>query len=121
MFRPLVAFFLLAGAAMAQEHRHPGAAALSPETGRFYESWKMPGVMPRYTSCCNQQDCAAVEHVRYWNGELQMQRKSDGRWLTIPPAKLESNFDDARDSPDGSSHMCSVGANVYCAVLGSGG
>lgn len=100
--------------ARPQEHSHDG------EVGRFYENWKMPGVTPRTVSCCNQQDCADVEHVRIWNGELQMQRRSDGRWLTIPKEKLESNFDDARDSPDGRSHLCSVGGNVYCAVLGSG-
>lgn len=103
----------LATPVMAQEHSHEGTV------GKFYENWKMPG--PRTVSCCNRQDCEVVEHVRRVNGELQMQRKSDGQWLTIPKEKLESNFDDAYDSPDGQSHMCSVGDNVYCAVLGAGG
>jgi len=107
-------FFVLISVALAQEHSHEG------EVGRFYENWKVPGVIPRSVSCCDKKDCAAVEHVRKWNGELQMQRKRDGRWLSIPREKLESNFDDARDSPDGQSHMCSNGENVYCAVLGDG-
>lgn len=107
-----LALLAFCSVAMAQEHSHEGT------TGRFYERWMMPG--PRTVSCCNKQDCAPVEHVRRWNGELQFQRKRDGQWLTIPPEKLESNFDDAYDSPDGFSHMCSNFDNVYCAVLGSG-
>ena len=99
--------------AHGQEHSHDG------EVGRFYESWQMPA--NRDISCCNRQDCAAVASVRRLQGQLQMQRKSDGEWLTIPPEKLESNYPDARDSPDGQSHMCSNGESVYCAVLGSGG
>jgi len=97
----------------AQEHDHNSVI------GQFYARWMMPD-SGRGISCCNQQDCEAVEHVRRVGGQLQMQRKSDGRWLTIPPGKLESNYDDARDSPDGFSHMCSRGESVYCAVLGSG-
>lgn len=103
---------------LAQDHSHEG------EVGRFYEGWKSPNNrMPdgsRNISCCNKQDCAPVENVRRFDGQLQMQRKSDGQWLTIPPEKLEHNYDDARDSPDGFSHMCSMHGNVYCAVLGSG-
>ncbi len=104
----------------AQEHDHNAMG----ERGQFYESWKTPhNRMPdgsRNISCCSKQDCDAVEHVRYFNGQLQMQRRRDGQWLTIPREKLESNYDDARDSPDGFSHMCSMHGNVYCAVLGSG-
>lgn len=98
--------------ALAQQHNHNNTA------GKFYESWNRPD--NRNMSCCNNQDCAPVDHVRYWNGQLQMQRKSDGEWLTIPKEKLESNYNDARDSPDGFSHMCSNGEYVFCAVLGSG-
>lgn len=99
--------------AVAQEHSHEG------EIGQFYLKWMQPS-SARTVSCCSSIDCADVEHVRYWNGELQMQRKIDGQWMTIPANRLESNYDDARDSPDGRSHMCSNGDNVYCAVLGSG-
>lgn len=102
----------LAVPVMAQEHSHDGIV------GNFYQNWMMPP--SRTVSCCNRQDCEVVEHVRRFNGELQFQRKRDGQWLTIPPEKLESNYDDARDSPDGFSHMCSNFDNVYCAVLGSG-
>ena len=98
----------------AQEHDHDAMG----ERGRFYERWNMPN--NRYVSCCNKMDCDVVEHVRHVGGQLQMQRRRDGEWLTIPPEKLESNYPDARDSPDGQSHMCSNGPSVYCAVLGSG-
>lgn len=96
----------------AQEHSHEG------EVGRFYETWTMPN--NRFVSCCNRLDCESVDHVRWFNGLLQMQRRRDGQWLTIPREKLEQNQGDARDSPDGFSHMCSGGDNVYCAVLGTG-
>jgi|SRR6185295_15036275 len=98
---------------MGQErHSHDG------EVGQFYMRWMQPGT--RTVSCCNNQDCEVVEQVRRFNGQIQMLRKSDGQWLTIPPDRLESNHDDARDSPDGRSHMCSRFDNVFCAVLGSG-
>ena len=111
----IIAIILAMAAAAGQDHDH------NSEIGRFYERWLMPNEgLPRATSCCNNQDCAAVDGVRRQGGMLQMRRKIDGQWLTIPPEKLESNFDDARDSPDGFSHMCSRGQSVYCAVLGSG-
>lgn len=108
----VILLFLSIPHARGQEHEH------NSDTGKFYQTWQQPP--NRTVSCCNNQDCEAVDHVRRWNGQLQMQRKSDGQWLTIPPERLESNHDDARDSPDGRSHMCSRFDNVYCAVLGSG-
>ncbi len=108
---------------LAQEHDH----SIMGERGQFYESWKTPvNRMPdgsRNISCCSKQDCDIVEYVKYIDGKLWMQRRKDGEWLLIPPEKLEHNYDDARDSPDGFSHMCSQpqGSNVYCAVLGAGG
>lgn len=101
-------------ASAQEEHSHDG------EVGRFYEQWLVPGVIPRVTSCCSRRDCDIVEHVRWVDGVLMMQRRKDGAWLTVPREKIESNFEDARDSPDGQSHMCSRGGAVYCAVLGSG-
>lgn len=109
----LAAMGCLASVAGGQEHEH------NSDVGRFYQRWMMPD-SGRVMSCCNNQDCEAVEHVRYLDGQIQMQRKSDGRWLTIPREKLEQSHDDAKDSPDGFSHMCSRGESVYCAVLGSG-
>lgn len=97
----------------AQEHRH-GDEIIPAVTGRFYETWDrpdMPGV-----SCCNRMDCAVVGGVRRVNGRLQAFRKKDGVWLTVPPEKVEHN----RDSPDGESHMCSLGAVVYCFIFGTG-
>jgi hypothetical protein len=109
----LMVAVMVCGVSFGQDHEHD-----SP-TGRWYEKWMMPD-HGRLMSCCNNQDCAAVDEVRRVDGRLQMRRKLDGMWLTIPPEKLESNWDDARDSPDGFSHMCSRGETVYCAVLGSG-
>lgn len=108
----ILAAAMLCLPASAQEHSHDGVV------GQFYQNWMMPP--SRTVSCCNRQDCEVVEHVRRFNGELQMRRKSDGQWLTIPPEKLESNHIEPYDSPDGQSHMCSRFDNVYCAVLGSG-
>jgi len=119
MLRFLVTAILLLAAlrvAFAQEHRHPPEHAAIHD--QFYSKWNRPD--NRFMSCCNQQDCAPVKEVRYWNGALQMRRESDGYWLTIPPEKLEQNYDDARDSPDGGSHLCSIGETVFCAVLGTG-
>lgn len=98
--------------AIAQEHTHEG------EVGKFYFSWMRPD--NRKISCCNNQDCAAVSHVRHINGEWQFQRTIDSVWVTVPDSKIENYVEDARDSPDGKSHMCSNGEYVFCAVLGSG-
>jgi hypothetical protein len=109
----LALLLTMASMALAQEHDH------NTVIGQWYLKWNMPDT-GRAFSCCNNQDCAAVDHVRRQAGQLQMLRKIDGRWMDIPAEKLESNYDDARDSPDGFSHMCSRGETVYCAVLGSG-
>jgi hypothetical protein len=116
----MLRFTLAAAAALAtmslargQEHRHPDTI-YSGALGRFYETWTRPD-MPN-VSCCNYQDCAPVRHVRQVNGRWQAQRESDGLWLTIPPEKIEHN----RDSPDGRSHLCSIGATVFCFIVGSG-
>ncbi len=111
-----VAFCFGASEGGAQEHRHPPEHAALHDL--YYQNWARPD--NRAMSCCNKQDCAPVEHVRRFNGQLQMQRAIDGAWITIPAEKLENNVEDARDSPDGRSHMCSNGEYVFCAVLGNG-
>lgn len=105
----LAAMGCLASVAASQEHSHDG------DVGKFYEGWMRPD-FPE-ASCCNKQDCAPVNHVRYENGRWAMQRASDGVWLDIPPEKIELN----RDTPDGRSHMCSINSTVYCAIVGIGG
>ncbi len=112
----LLVFLLLASPALAQERHHPPEDIAIHE--QFYSTWQRPD--NRFQSCCNNQDCAPVQHVRWVNGELQMQRTLDGVWLTIPKERMEQNVQDARDSPDGRSHMCSSGNLIFCAVLGNG-
>lgn len=86
---------------------------------QFYTNWNMPD--NRGVSCCNRQDCAPVDRVEYKaDGTIWMLRTSDQVWLKIPANKIEHNYNDAKGSPDGRSHMCSAGATVYCAVLGDG-
>ena len=103
----------LTALAHAQDHRHPPEHAAIHE--RFYSNWMRPD-MPR-VSCCNKQDCAPVRHARQVSGRWQAQRESDGAWLDVPPEKVEQN----RDSPDGRSHLCSIGMTVICFVAGIGG
>jgi|SRR6185369_5305079 len=91
----------------------------------FYKDWLRPdpamrtGAGDRQYSCCNNQDCAPVDGVEVRDGEVWMLRHSDQRWLLVPKEKLEHNYPDARESPDGRAHMCSTGVTVYCAVLGA--
>jgi hypothetical protein len=99
--------------AQSQEHRHPDATH-NGAAAEFYSNWMRPD-MPN-VSCCNHQDCTPVRHVRQINGRWQAQRESDGQWLTIPSEKIEHN----RDSPDGRSHLCSIGTTVFCFIVGSG-
>ena len=100
--------------ARGQPHHHP-TETITGAAARFYETWMRPD-QPS-VSCCNQMDCATVSAVRFVGGQIEAQRKSDGAWLRIPPEKIEHD----RDSPDGQSHMCSMGAAVFCFKLGAGG
>ena len=101
--------------ASAQEHRHADAT-YDGATAQFYESWMRPD-MPN-VSCCNKQDCAPASQVRRRpDGRWSVRRDSDGQWLDVPPEKVEHN----RDSPDGRSHLCSIGTTVLCFVVGTGG
>jgi hypothetical protein len=106
-------------------HRHPAPDAEIHE--QFYSKWLRPDPNLRNTetgarmhSCCNNEDCAPVDGVRQDAEGLWMLRHSDQRWILVPPDKIEYSYEDAHDSPDGRSHMCSTGVTVYCAVLGAG-
>ena len=100
--------------ALAQEHHHPNATYFGA-TAQFYETWMRPD-MPT-SSCCNRNDCAPVSEVKRVLGRWKARRASDGVWLDIPPEKVEER----RDSPDGGSHLCSVGGTVLCFIAGTGG
>jgi hypothetical protein len=52
-------------------------------------------------SCCNQADCYPTE-IKYVDGELYAKRREDGKYIPIPPQKVERN----RDNPDGRNHLC---------------
>lgn len=115
MIRTLLALCLLSVPAAAQEHQHPGVT-YSGDVARFYETWTRPD-SPRQ-SCCNKVDCAPIRGVRKTlDGRVEAQRDIDGAWLIIPPAKMEQG----RDSPDGRSHMCSMGFTVFCFIFGTRG
>ncbi len=112
MLMIIVSFVLSVAPVMAQEHSHEG------EVGRYYEKWMRPD--NRNMSCCHDQHCAVVEQVRREDGGWMMLRTKDQQWLFVPNAKIENYRDDARDSPDGRSHLCSSGTLVFCGVLGDG-
>lgn len=103
----------------AQEHRHP--AADMPIHEKFYSTWFMPDAPTK--SCCNKADCYPTE-VRMSGGRIQAKRREDGKWLTIPEAKIERN----RDNPDGRNHLCAPKPQpaypedtVFCFTLGGAG
>jgi len=114
----LVALF---ASAKAQEHRTHPIADL-PLHEKFYSSWYMPDQPTK--SCCNMADCYPTE-VRVQGDLIFARRREDGKWLLIPPHKVERH----RDNPDGRNHMCAppplrtasqAPDTVYCFALGGG-
>jgi hypothetical protein len=103
----------------AQEHRtHPFPDL--PLHEKFYSTWYMPDEPSR--SCCGAADCYPTE-VRLLGDIVYARRREDGKWLRIPPQKVEHN----RDNPDGRNHLCApppMGSDppdtVYCFALGPG-
>jgi hypothetical protein len=85
---------------------------------KFYRTWMMPD---RPTvSCCNDRDCYPTE-ARKIGDRWEAKRREDGKWLVVPPEKIEQN----RDNPDGRNHLCAQppehGNGVHCFTLGAGG
>jgi hypothetical protein len=102
-------------------HHHPAADAQLHE--QFYSTWKRPD-MPGL-GCCSLQDCYPTPIRQAANGTYEGRRREDGKWITIPPAKM----DWSRGSPDGGSHMCAPPPwfdevtgdpvdDVFCAIVG---
>lgn len=121
----LIASLLYAKAADAGEHNHEALG----EVGAFYETWmRMPD---RSNSCCNKIDCYETIIKPDGKGGHVFLHRETQTWVLIPNDKLEDNATDARDSPNGMSHVCAspvLGGlngetyiNVFCAVRGSGG
>ncbi|WP_314958548.1 hypothetical protein [Bradyrhizobium cosmicum] len=96
-------------------HRHPPRDLLLHE--EFYSSWHMPD--NPVLSCCNNADCYPTE-IRRVDGSIYARRREDGKYILIPPQKVERN----RDNPDGRNHLCapppsaSLLDTVYCFALG---
>lgn len=107
----LIAMVGLVVVAKGQEHRHPIADA--PIHEQFYSNWMRPD-NPN-VSCCNKEDCRPT--VIHWMAGHPYGERKDGTWIRIPEAKIELN----RDSPDGRSHICSVGDTVFCFIYGTAG
>jgi hypothetical protein len=84
----------------------------------FYSTWMRPP--ERNFSCCDQRDCTVVEIKREGTHWFFMDKIYQHGWRYIPEDRLEHNWTDARESPDGSSHVCFNATYVLCAVLGSG-
>lgn len=112
----------------------------------FYSKWNFPDRRnekgERHQSCCNKNDCYPTVFKQV-KGHWYARRREDGAWVLVPDRKLEQNYPDANDSPDGQSHVCMPGPNwagmgnanwddtatitldgrpaaIFCAVLGNG-
>jgi hypothetical protein len=114
----VVAGMMFAVSTAAGQHRHPPQDEALHE--KFYSNWYMPDNPSK--SCCNKADCYPTE-VKYVSGTVYARRREDGKYIRIPPQKVEHN----RDNPDGRSHLCAPPPNslyppdiVYCFSLGGG-
>lgn len=109
----------------AQQH---GGHQLEHE--KFYKDWLMPDVRSadgeRQRSCCNDKDCYPTTGYQDENGDWWARRRENGVYLKIPRNKVEHNYPDGLESPDGSVHMCAHppgvvdDAPVLCFVVGDG-
>jgi hypothetical protein len=98
------------------ERRHPPEDMALHE--KFYSTWHMPDNPA--LSCCNNADCYPTD-IRYLDGKICAKRREDGKYIPIPPQKVERN----RDNPDGRNHLCAPppalsnsSDTVYCFALG---
>jgi hypothetical protein len=71
---------------------------------KFYSTWRMPDNPS--ASCCNDADCYPTE-IQYIDGNIYSKRREDGKYILIPPEKVERN----RDNPDGRNHLCAPPPN----------
>jgi hypothetical protein len=113
----------LAQDAAAHEHgqdeaepRHPPEDMALHE--KFYSTWHMPDNPA--LSCCNNADCYPTD-IRYVDGRIYAKRREDGKYILIPPQKVERS----RDNPDGRNHLCAPppglsnsSDTVFCFALG---
>jgi len=97
-------------------HRHSLQDQLLHD--KFYSTWHMPDNPA--ASCCNNADCYPTE-IKYVDGTIYAKRREDGKFILIPPEKVERN----RDNPDGRNHLCAPPPHafhaadaVFCFALG---
>jgi hypothetical protein len=99
----------------AVHRRHPPQDQALHE--KFYSTWHMPDNPS--VSCCNSADCYPTD-IKYIDDQIYARRREDGRYILIPPQKVERN----RDNPDGRNHLCAPPPtlspldSVYCFALG---
>jgi len=112
------------GSARLSRLARSGSAPASPQDQalheKFYSTWYMPDNPAR--SCCNNADCYPTE-VKVAGGNVYARRREDGKYILIPPQKIEHN----RDNPDGRNHLCAPPPTsyhppdtVFCFSLGGG-
>jgi len=99
----------------ADRHHPPQDMALHE---KFYSTWRMPDNPT--LSCCNNADCYPTD-IKYLDGNIYARRREDGKYILIPPQKVEHN----RDNPDGQNHLCAPppglsnsSDTVFCFALG---
>jgi len=99
----------------AGRHHPPQDMALHE---KFYSTWRMPDNPT--LSCCNNADCYPTD-IKYLDGNVYARRREDGKYILIPPQKVEHN----RDNPDGQNHLCAPPPGlsnstdtVFCFALG---
>jgi len=105
-----------AGQAEGAMHQHPPQDQSLHE--KFYSTWHMPDNPS--VSCCNNADCYPTE-MKHVGGDIYARRREDGKYILIPPRKVERS----RDNPDGRNHLCAPPPNVvnpsdtvFCFTLG---
>jgi len=121
MLRIIAVLVLFISPVFAQEHHSGHTAADITIHEKFYSTWFMPDQPTK--SCCNQADCYPTQ-AKFEDGHWMAQRREDGKFIPIPPQKIERN----RDNPDGRSHVCMPPATatyyppntIFCFSLGGG-
>jgi hypothetical protein len=114
----LAGLILIATPLAAQDiHHHEG---MSHEVDRFYSTWRQPAYgNPRTMGCCDRTDCYPTK-AKFEDGLWLAMHRETGRWIIIPPDKVEHDQIDPRESPDGRTHLCANRyGTVYCFVVGS--
>lgn len=120
----MVGFMFGATLVRGEEGHPPQDQALHDQ---FYSKWNMPDMRDstdhRYASCCNKIDCYPTAFKKEGDTWYARQRET-GNWIAVPESKIEQNYLDMNESPDGQSHVCmsspATGSRVICATIGSG-